>query len=76
MVTGLARQLVRRVFGEICASTRYRLRVELSDGTHITNHDGGAASDITVTFRAARAERRMLLELFHGFLEAYIEGSI
>lgn len=76
MVNGLARRLVRQVFERIGVSKRYRLRVELSDGTAISNHDGGADSDITVTFRTPGAERRMLFELFHGFLEAYIEGAI
>jgi cyclopropane-fatty-acyl-phospholipid synthase len=65
--------LARR-FASIAAATTIPYRVVLASGAVLAHGEGDPA--FTITFRSAKAERRILLFGHVGLLESYFDGSL
>jgi cyclopropane-fatty-acyl-phospholipid synthase len=65
---------IARRLAQIAAATATPFRVVLANGATIEHGDGAPA--FTITFRHARAERRLLLFGHVGLLESYFDGSL
>jgi cyclopropane-fatty-acyl-phospholipid synthase len=69
------REPIRRIVDSVAHGQKYRLRVVFADGSaHDTTPIG--EPDVTIVFRSAAAERRMVLGGMFEFLEAYFDGAI
>jgi cyclopropane-fatty-acyl-phospholipid synthase len=55
---------------------QYRVRVTYADGSRCSFYDGDGEPEIHIVFKTARAERRAVLQFYHGLVEAYIDEEV
>lgn len=68
------RTVLRRIFQTVARGQRTTLRVVFADGSTYANREG--EPDVTIVFRTAAAERRLLLLGYVGLFEAYFDGDV
>ena len=52
------------------------LKVVFNNGSEYRNYEDARAPDIEIVFKNARGQRRLVIEGYTGFFEAYIDGDV